>query len=82
MELYNLAPEHHLLRKIHRLVDFSFIHVLLFRLLFLQILYNFSDERVIQEAISLSCSTEFTFILERVKRRTPISDAQAIGRKR
>ncbi|WP_442956083.1 IS1182 family transposase [Paenibacillus sp. MMO-177] len=67
-ELYNLVPEDHLLRKIHALVDFSFIHELveqsyckyygrpanepemLFRLLFLQILYNLSDERVVQEA--------------------------------
>lgn len=67
-ELYNLVPEEHLLRKIHRIVDFSFIHELvensyckyygrpanepelLFRLLFLQILYNLSDERIVQEA--------------------------------
>jgi transposase len=66
-ELYKLVPEDHLLRKIHALVDFSFIHELveqsyckyygrpanepetLFRLLFLQILYNLSDERVVQD---------------------------------
>lgn len=66
-ELYILVPENHLLRKIHRMVDFGFIHKLvensyckyygrpanepelLFRLLFLQILYNLSDERVIEE---------------------------------
>jgi transposase len=66
-ELYTLVPENHLLRKIHRIVDFGFIHELveksyckyygrpanepelLFRLLFLQILYNLSDERVIEE---------------------------------
>jgi transposase len=67
-ELYNLIPENHQLRKIHEVVDFSFIHdlvrssyceyygrpanepELLFRLLFLQVLYNLSDERMIQEA--------------------------------
>jgi transposase len=67
-ELYHLVPEDHLLRRIHRIVDFSFIHELvensyckyygrpanepelLFRLLFLQILYNLSDERIVQEA--------------------------------
>lgn len=67
-ELYKLIPEDHLLRKIHEVIDFSFIlelvrstyceHYgrpanepeLLFRLLFLQVLYNLSDERVIQEA--------------------------------
>jgi transposase len=66
-ELYRFIPENHLLRKIHSVVDFSFIHELvqdsycqyygrpanepelLFRLLFIQILYNLSDERVIQE---------------------------------
>ncbi|WP_310239492.1 IS1182 family transposase [Brevibacillus nitrificans] len=67
-ELYNLIPENHLLRQIHDVVDFSFIHdlvrtsyceyygrpanepELLFRLLFMQYLYNLSDERMIQEA--------------------------------
>jgi transposase len=67
-ELYKLVPEDHLLRRIHRIVDFSFIYELvensyckyygrpanepelLFRLLFLQILYNLSDERMVQEA--------------------------------
>lgn len=67
-ELYKLIPEDHLLRKINRIVDFSFIFELvehsycqyygrpanepevLFRLLFLQFLYNLSDERVVQEA--------------------------------
>lgn len=67
-ELYNFIPEDHLLKKIHGIVDFSFIHELvkssycvyygrpanepelLFRLLFLQVLYNLSDERMIQEA--------------------------------
>ncbi|MNI08032.1 Transposase DDE domain protein [compost metagenome] len=66
-ELYTLVPENHLLRKIHSIVDFGFIHELvensyckyygrpanepelLFRLLFLQVLYNLSDERVIEE---------------------------------
>ncbi|MHA7581452.1 IS1182 family transposase [Paenibacillus vandeheii] len=66
-ELYTLVPENHLLRKIHSIVDFGFIHELvensyckyygrpanepelLFRLLFLQTLYNLSDERVIEE---------------------------------
>jgi transposase len=66
-ELYRFIPENHLLRKIHSVVDFSFIHdvvrdsycqyygrpanepELLFRLLFIQILYNLSDERVIQD---------------------------------
>lgn len=66
-ELYTFIPEDHLLKKIHGIVDFSFIHQLvknsyceyygrpanepelLFRLLFLQILYNLSDERMIQE---------------------------------
>ncbi|QGR00132.1 IS1182 family transposase [Paenibacillus psychroresistens] len=61
-------PESHLLRKIHEVVDFSFVHELvrfsyceyygrpanepelLFRLLFLQILYGLSDERMIQDA--------------------------------
>lgn len=67
-ELYHLIPENHLLRRIHEVVDFSFIHELvqssycryygrpanepelLFRLLFLQILYGLSDERMVQEA--------------------------------
>lgn len=67
-ELYNLIPENHLLRRIHEVVDFSFIHELvqssyctyygrpanepelLFRLIFLQILYGLSDERMVQEA--------------------------------
>lgn len=67
-ELYKLIPEDHQLRKIHEVIDFSFIHELvrssyceyyrrpanepelLFRLLFLQILYNPSDERMIQDA--------------------------------
>lgn len=67
-ELYKLIPEDHQLRKIHEIIDFSFIHELvrssyceyygrpanepelLFRLLFMQILYNLSDERIIQEA--------------------------------
>lgn len=67
-ELYKLIPEAHLLRKIHEVVDFSFVHELvrssyceyygrpanepelLFRLLFLQILYGLSDERMIQDA--------------------------------
>ena len=67
-DLYNLVPENHLLKRIHELVDFSFINQLvqesyciyygrpanepelLFRLLFLQFLYNLSDERVIEES--------------------------------
>jgi IS5 family transposase len=67
-ELYKLIPETHLLRKIHEVVDFSFVHELvrssyceyygrpanepelLFRLLFLQILYGLSDERMMQDA--------------------------------
>jgi transposase len=67
-ELYHLIPENHLLRRIHEVVDFSFIHELvqssyctyygrpanepelLFRLIFLQILYGLSDERMVQEA--------------------------------
>ncbi|MHA0858202.1 IS1182 family transposase [Paenibacillus sp. CMAA1364] len=67
-ELYKFIPEDHLLKKIHSMVDFGFIHELvknsycqyygrpanepelLFRLLFLQILYNLSDERMIEEA--------------------------------
>jgi transposase len=67
-DLYNLIPENHLLKRIHELVDFTFINELvkesysvyygrpanepelLFRLLFLQFLYNLSDERVIEES--------------------------------
>jgi transposase len=67
-DLYTLVPENHLLRRIHEVVDFSFINELvmesysvyygrpanepelLFRLLFLQFLYNLSDERVIEES--------------------------------
>jgi transposase len=67
-ELYSFVPEDHLLRRIHELVDFSFINELvkesycmyygrpanepelLFRLLFLQFLYNLSDERVIEDS--------------------------------
>lgn len=67
-DLYTLVPENHLLRRIHEMVDFSFINELvkesysvyygrpanepelLFRLLFLQFLYNLSDERVIEES--------------------------------
>lgn len=66
-ELYKLIPEDHILRKIHAVVDFSFIQdlvrgsyceyygrpanepELLFRLSFLQIMYNLSDLRVIQD---------------------------------
>jgi transposase len=62
------VPEDHILRRIHVLVDFSFINdlvkesycvyygrpanepELLFRLLFLQFLYNLSDERVIEDS--------------------------------
>lgn len=67
-DLYSLVPENHLLRRIHEMVNFSFINELvkesysvyygrpanepelLFRLLFLQFLYNLSDERVIEES--------------------------------
>ncbi|MEC2129311.1 IS1182 family transposase [Brevibacillus centrosporus] len=67
-ELYKLIPEDHQLRKIHEVIDFTFIHELvrssyceyygrpanepelLFRLLFLQVLYNLSDDRIIEEA--------------------------------
>jgi transposase len=67
-ELYSFVPGDHLLRKVHEMVDFSFINELvkesycmyygrpanepelLFRLLFLQFLYNLSDERVIQDS--------------------------------
>lgn len=66
-ELYELIPKDHILRKIHAVVDFSFIHdlvrnsyceyygrpahepELLFRLSFLQTMYNLSDLRVIQD---------------------------------
>jgi transposase len=67
-DLYSLVPENHILKRIHELVDFSFINdlvkesycvyygrpanepELLFRILFLQFLYNLSDERVIEES--------------------------------
>lgn len=67
-ELYNFVPEDHLLRRVHAMVDFSFINdlvkesycvyygrpanepELLFRLIFLQFLYNLSDERVIEDS--------------------------------
>jgi transposase len=67
-ELYSFVPEDHFLRRVHELVDFSFINdlvkdsycvyygrpanepELLFRLLFLQLLYNLSDERVIEDS--------------------------------
>jgi transposase len=67
-ELYSFVPEDHFLRRVHELVDFSFINdlvkesyctyygrpanepELLFRLLFLQFLYNLSDERVIEDS--------------------------------
>ncbi|MGZ7050123.1 MAG: IS1182 family transposase [Methanobacterium sp.] len=67
-ELYSFVPENHLLKRIHEMVDFSFINELvkesycvyygrpanepelLFRLLFLQFLYNLSDERVIEDS--------------------------------
>ena len=67
-ELYSFVPEDHLLRRVHELVDFSFINdlvkesyciyygrpanepELLFRILFLQFLYNLSDERVIEDS--------------------------------
>src|SRR5690554_5204449 len=66
--LYNKIPENHILKRIHTVVDFSFINKLLedsyckefgrpakepemmCKLLFLQHLYNLSDERVIEEA--------------------------------
>lgn len=67
-ELYTFVPEDHLLRRVHAMVDFSFINdlvkesycvyygrpanepELLFRLIFLQFLYNLSDERVIEDS--------------------------------
>lgn len=67
-ELYSFVPEDHLLRRVHEMVDFSFINdlvkesycvyygrpanepELLFRLIFLQFLYNLSDERVIEDS--------------------------------
>src|SRR5690554_6445071 len=66
--LYNKIPENHILKRIHTVVDFSFINKLLensyckefgrpakepemmCKLLFLQHLYNLSDELVIAEA--------------------------------
>lgn len=93
-ELYNLVPEDHLLRKIHRIVDFSFIHELvensyckyygrpanepelLFRLLFLQILYNLSDERVVQEA---QVNLAYKWFLG-VNPEDPLPDASQLSR--
>ncbi|WP_142332993.1 IS1182 family transposase [Bacillus sp. AFS073361] len=67
-ELYSFVPADHILRRVHEVVDFSFINdlvkdsycvyygrpanepELLFRLLFLQFLYNLSDERVIEDS--------------------------------
>ncbi len=92
VELYNLVPEDHLLRKIHRVVDFSFIHKLvensyckyygrpahepelLFRLLFLQILYNLSDERVVQEE---QVNLEYKWFLG-VNPEDPLPDASQL----
>ena len=58
-ELYKLIPEDNQLRKIHELVRSSYCEYygrsanepeLLFRLLFLQVLYNLSDDRIIEDA--------------------------------
>lgn len=93
-ELYKLVPEDHLLRKIHCIVDFSFIYELvensyckyygrpanepelLFRLLFLQILYNLSDERMVQEA---QVNLAFKWFLG-LNPEDPLPDASQLSR--
>ncbi|MDQ8739525.1 transposase, partial [Paenibacillus sp. LHD-38] len=82
------------MRKIHRIVDFRFIHELvensyckyygrpanepelLFRLLFLQILYNLSDERIVQEA---QVNLAYKWFLG-VNPEEPLPDASQLSR--